>query len=152
MLARINYEEFSDDVISEFSEVANPMTKQEAREWIAALRSGKYQQGHGELKTERGDGNFSYCCLGVEQQVHPDRTSEVNDAFTLKQEGRRGTGEDNYTWETTVHRLPEVIQDALAVFNDGWAAPGNFYADGRLRFFMIAYVIEMDILPHLVGE
>lgn len=31
------------------------------KRWIAALRSGEYQQGQGELKTSSG----TYCCLGV---------------------------------------------------------------------------------------
>lgn len=43
----------------EANEVAmNPKMKQK---WVEALRSGKYEQGKGMLKT--GDGNF--CCLGV---------------------------------------------------------------------------------------
>ena len=31
------------------------------RKWVDALRSGKYQQGFGALKTKAG----GYCCLGV---------------------------------------------------------------------------------------
>ena len=38
------------------------MTREELRTaWIAALRSGKYTQGRGELKSA----NNEYCCLGV---------------------------------------------------------------------------------------
>lgn len=32
-----------------------------AKKWVKALRSGKYRQGRGVLRT----GNDSYCCLGV---------------------------------------------------------------------------------------
>lgn len=31
------------------------------KEWVAALRSGEYKQGSGELKTTEG----AFCCLGV---------------------------------------------------------------------------------------
>jgi hypothetical protein len=34
-------------------------------QWVAALRSGDYEQGMSRLVTVRGDGTFDYCCLGV---------------------------------------------------------------------------------------
>ncbi|MDM0024118.1 hypothetical protein [Variovorax saccharolyticus] len=37
------------------------MNKEVKAKWVAALRSGKYEQAHGEL---RGDEN-AFCCLGV---------------------------------------------------------------------------------------
>ena len=37
------------------------MDKELKAKWIAALRSGKYKQGAGELKTSEN----SFCCLGV---------------------------------------------------------------------------------------
>jgi len=42
------------------------------KEWIAALRSGKYKQGRNSLKSEDG-----YCCLGVAVDVagYGDRIS-----------------------------------------------------------------------------
>lgn len=36
-----------------------------AKKWIAALRSGEYQQGKGKLKFINNDGVAFYCCLGV---------------------------------------------------------------------------------------
>ncbi len=36
------------------------MTKAERDAWVAALRSGKYKQGRGYLRTNKG-----FCCLGV---------------------------------------------------------------------------------------
>lgn len=35
-----------------------------ARAWVAALRSGEYQQARGQLKKEHG-----YCCLGVACEI-----------------------------------------------------------------------------------
>jgi len=37
------------------------MNKELRDEWVAALRSGKYEQGQDQLKTSAGE----YCCLGV---------------------------------------------------------------------------------------
>lgn len=37
------------------------MKKEYADKWVAALRSGKYEQGIGILRTPEG----AYCCLGV---------------------------------------------------------------------------------------
>jgi len=41
------------------------MNKRMKTKWIKALRSGRYKQGRGRLKTEKG----SYCCLGVLNKV-----------------------------------------------------------------------------------
>src|SRR5690242_19381506 len=38
------------------------MTPEIKQRWIAALRSGKYKQGTGTLRSEDGE---RYCCLGV---------------------------------------------------------------------------------------
>lgn len=36
--------------------------------WLTALRSDKYNQGHGQLKQIKG-GETSYCCLGVLYEI-----------------------------------------------------------------------------------
>lgn len=36
------------------------------KEWIAALRSGDYRQGRGQLRSE----DNSFCCLGVLCNLH----------------------------------------------------------------------------------
>ena len=33
--------------------------------WVAALRSGDYDQGHGRLHSKDANGISSFCCLGV---------------------------------------------------------------------------------------
>lgn len=33
--------------------------------WVAALRSGDYRQGTGQLAGREGDGVYAFCCLGV---------------------------------------------------------------------------------------
>lgn len=40
------------------------MDQEKKAQWVAALRSGDYKQGHGLLHTIT-DGEHQYCCLGV---------------------------------------------------------------------------------------
>lgn len=40
------------------------MKKEIADQWVAALRSGQYEQGRGALRTWAND-KASFCCLGV---------------------------------------------------------------------------------------
>lgn len=37
--------------------------------WVAALRSGNYKQGTGELRKVKDDGCTYHCCLGVLAEV-----------------------------------------------------------------------------------
>lgn len=41
------------------------MNKNIAKKWVKALRSGKYKQGGGYLKTTNNEGDSFHCCLGV---------------------------------------------------------------------------------------
>jgi hypothetical protein len=48
------------------------MNEQVKAEWVAALRSGKYEQGSGVLRTRIADGPDKFCCIGVllDCQIH----------------------------------------------------------------------------------
>ncbi len=41
------------------------MNRRVKKLWIKALLSGEYEQGRGELRTLRGAGRVTFCCLGV---------------------------------------------------------------------------------------
>ena len=45
-----------------------------ADRWIAALRSGEYEQSHDQLRGTYGSGGFSFCCLGVLCDLHSKET------------------------------------------------------------------------------
>jgi hypothetical protein len=45
----------------------NPEVK---TKWLAALRSGEFEQGAVRLKTEVRDGTSKFCCLGVLCELH----------------------------------------------------------------------------------
>ena len=44
------------------------MTLEQKRKWVAALRSGRYRQGHGKI-TNKSHGQTYYCCLGVAKEL-----------------------------------------------------------------------------------
>lgn len=90
------------------------------KEWVAALRSGKYQQGRGSLKQLDGDGFVQFCCLGVLCDVLglEGDGGEVGLAYRFK-DGDVFT--QGYLPQAVVDQvgLPDGIQQKLAKLNDG---------------------------------
>ncbi len=87
----------------------NPEIK---KQWVAALRSGKYEQGRMRLKR---DGRF--CCLGVLCEILPTALSKPADCLM------RGRVYDEQTTELSFQLLREVglehpDQALLMGFND----------------------------------
>ena len=100
------------------------MNKEIKEKWVAALRSGEYEQGKGMLKTEDG----KYCCLGVLCDLY-SKEKESNEKFELS--------EDVYSFIGTSGVLPREVREwagidtpnpivasgdryeSLATFNDG---------------------------------
>lgn len=82
------------------------MTKEQKEKWIAALRSGKYNQGTEALYKNKEDKACNkreatkYCCLGVACEIGITRAS------------RKGNGyaDDSF--------LPKATQKILAEMND----------------------------------
>lgn len=106
------------------------------QKWVAALRSGKYQQDSGRLRTEKG-----FCCLGVlcdvvnesKWAVH-DRTSESGEKDTVfRYIDTGGTEVDSY--------LPDSIQEQLTLTEWQCSELADLNDTGSL-FSMIADVIE----------
>ena len=112
--------------------VSNPMSYQECKEWIASLRSGKFNQGKDVLRYTE-DSRTYFCCLGVEQRIHPKQCKSVTSNTTLRSKGDDSSGSDIY------FRLPYDFQGKLAGMNDNGCT-----------FRQIADVIELMILPWTV--
>lgn len=104
-----------------------------ARRWVEALRSGKYKQGRGVLRTS----NNSFCCLGVLADVYnPELWSSDTEVVSvnnyLDPAGKceaytyAGCGTemiDNTLWElVTEGALHSVDETDLADANDGGAS------------------------------
>ncbi len=81
------------------------LTKKVKKQWLEALRSGKYKQGKDSLIKETNDG-FSYCCLGVLQAI---TGLEVDNSGLLT---------DKKAANTCVKGLSLMEQGKLATFND----------------------------------
>lgn len=75
--------------------------------WVDALRSGKYKQGRGALRS----GGNEYCCLGVLIDVlgidwYPPSDSVMGDSYSI---------EDSFTYEPKLHPLDS---STLIMMND----------------------------------
>lgn len=107
---------------------------EEAKKWIAALKSGKYKQGRGTLL--RGD---EWCCLGVMEDVVNDKADWVmqswgrydGDTWTLVVEGAEFP-HTRMPSETTMRKVdPEgrLNMHDFTKFNDMWAWSFNRIAE-----------------------
>ena len=86
---------------------SHPMDKDIARRWIDALRSGKYQQTTGTLRSPDG----SYCCLGVLCEIEGLKYDEDRRTFTFTDE----EGETDHS-DTL---LPDTFAKHLGIHEEG---------------------------------
>jgi hypothetical protein len=66
------------EILKNTHNIVNSMPKAKKAKWLEALRTGKYQQGHGRLKSGEG-----YCCLGVLQMCLTDKVEIHQDSKFL---------------------------------------------------------------------
>lgn len=86
--------------------------KEHRKEWVAALRSGKYKQAVGKLKKTDEDGALRYCCLGVACDLVGLKGEELENGLFVfpKSHG---------SWMTTDSLLPREAMEWLGVDVDG---------------------------------
>lgn len=80
--------------------------------WVAALRSGEYEQGTAVLTQEDEDGNIKHCCLGVLCQL------ALADGVDIKVDTSI-YGILSYDDESTI--LPESVMHWAGVGTNPWA-------------------------------
>ena len=92
------------------------LTKSRYHKWIAALQSGKYKQGVGQLAYNHGDGNL-YCCLGVLGRVCGISATMMRGEDMLRVD-LLDSGQDEGTANGDCILLEESVQTGLANLND----------------------------------
>lgn len=111
-----------------------------ARKWVEALRSGKYQQGQNRLATVEPDG-IKYCCLGIAcdlyKQEHPEFPVEQVKTFILHLV---------YGSDIEGYALPKVVNEWLGLklygdWDHGSLAGRN---DSGISFAAITDIIESE--------
>jgi hypothetical protein len=103
----------------------NPMDPTVKAKWLEALRSGKYAQGAGSLRSTSPSGNNAYCCLGVLCDLRDPngwRSSDVGEqkmAYLVAHQFLMPPTEV-LEWANLGERndLAESIPDRLAEMND----------------------------------
>lgn len=98
------------------------ITFEQKEVWTAALRSGNFEQGLGQLKRTLLSGNKEYCCLGVLEEVC---------VMT-----RRSTSFLEYGV------LPEIVQVRLSSMNDGTGCADYARPPRHVDFNSIADYID----------
>ena len=90
------------------------------KSWVKALRSGKYKQGFGKLKSEASG---RYCCLGVACHLKAKQTKKAVRKFTFHRVALDGDGFAG-SW-----LLPREQQKYLTNLNDVKKLTFNQIAD-----------------------
>ena len=83
------------------------MNKEVKDKWVAALKSGKYKQGRGQLNGESG-----YCCLGVLTEVYIEQMKKNRKKSKVSKASISTTHCEQYlvNGETkATHLLPKVV-------------------------------------------
>lgn len=105
------------------------MKKDIKDKWIAALRSGEYDQTKGVLRREDDEGRASYCCLGVLCELA--RLDGVPLAWTEEH---------------------AIVQGLTAEQAEEWGLDSDFLIKASLPGDATFYPYEDEDLPHIVRE
>ena len=126
-----------------------PLDKQLMKDWIAALRSGKYKQGYHQLHISfAGIPQDEFCCLGVLCEIAVEKKMLIR------------SSREHYTDAQTNDKLftdlagfkekiglPDGIEEYLVRLNDGQRDhSGHDIEATRKTFNEIADYIEKEIL------
>lgn len=99
------------------------MNREIKEKWVAALRSGEYKQGMGQL---RDSSDSRFCCLGVLTDLYIKETGQGKwDSNFFRSGNKDGnlfsgfTPEPVRVWAGLRDRNPQVDATNLATLNDG---------------------------------
>ena len=103
------------------------MDKEIKKQWVDALRSGKYKQGRAQLRIDI-DGDLRFCCLGILCEV-------VSANYD---------GEDEYL-PVAVQRAAGLDEDPGVQYKGAAAFLSVLNDDEKLTFLEIADIIEEQL-------
>jgi hypothetical protein len=103
------------------------MDKKVKKEWINALRSGKYRQAESQLKIRESGRRCSYCCLGVLCNI-VDKSKW-----------------DGECWDGADTELPEDLKIKLGISDDQQSTLISMNDGGDDDFNTIADYIEANL-------
>lgn len=120
------------------------MRKSVRARWVAALRSGEYQQGYSALHAVTPEDEHRFCCLGVlcELAVQDGVEIRVDTPSIAESDGNR------YVHYEAVHSYPPGAVDTWARYGNtegpvNWSFLATLNDEG-LSFERIAEMIETD--------
>lgn len=131
-----------------FVDDLTPEQEANARKWIAALRSGDYQQGKHLLGMRKWYGKTNYCCLGVAACVIKDYQAKFK-------KGSLMVSTEHSVVATAGLPSPSIVGlcEATGGAMRGWAEPLADLNDERgAAFNQIADLLEADLAGELTEE
>jgi hypothetical protein len=114
------------------------------KQWVAALRSGKYNQGSGRLKSYDND-EAAFCCLGVLCDLHAkSEESDKEDWFRSGLDYASYMEQANYT-PRSVMEWADLPQNDPLLRIDGHGVDISALNDKGYPFVTLAKLIEEQL-------
>jgi hypothetical protein len=111
------------------------------KEWIAALRSGKYKQGTGRLE-DTTEGTF--CCLGVAAKIAVDHG--LANRFETAGVGHYRTDKGGYVEDEDYTHLPPSLKPLFGISDFQQSQLIDMNDEEGNSFLEISDYIEINIL------
>jgi len=124
------------------------------KEWVEALRSGKYKQGTGTLHTKLPDDSEEFCCLGVACDLFYPKCDvikvENENSDMVSYDGQGGTLPiaiaKHLGFETTGNRFQNLIVKIESGIYKGSSVGITILNDNGMTFGQLAQIIENDLV------
>lgn len=115
-------------------------------DWVAELRSGKYQQALGGMKRTFANGTVGYCCLGVAARVIRDKHPQfLKEAGVKIREDDQLSVVDRAAQFVSFGHLTEGLAKAIGLSNAQMSCLVGKNDDLFMSFSEIADYIEANL-------
>lgn len=135
------------------------MKKEVMEKWVAALRSGEYQQIDGRLRSFEPDvdGKYSYCCLGVLCDLHrKEITPDGSDHHYQWGEVPGKTGTTTTAYANHYDTLPMSVREWAGVRSSDPDLLADPYGEGQCPMNITSLnddlSFEFPLLAQLIEE